>query len=219
MASHFREGEWTIPEPLPFSAAHSRRVYDGDPALSPDGSRLFFASQQSKGERAQIWFVRRDGNGGWSEPARTADGICGPSVASDGTLYFCSDKPDSRGKTDIYRSRPIDGIYGPPENLGDAINSADTEYDPYIAPDQSYLIFVSGRPGGKGRNDFRASFRQGGRWTPARNLGLKGAPSVKVCPAVSPDGQRFYFTTAEPGVGGIYVVDVRSLNLHNEVIR
>lgn len=213
MVSHFRQGDWTPPEPLPFSGSNSRRVYDGDPALSPDGSRLFFASQGSKGERAQIWSVRRQGDG-WSEPARAADGLCGPSVASDGTLYFCSDGPESRGKTDIYRSRLINGVYGPPENLGNAINTIETEYDAYIAPDQSYLIFVSGRPGGRGRNDFYVSFQHDGQWTPAENLGLTNAPSVKVCPVVSPDGRRFFFTTADPGKGGIYQVDTSSLNLH-----
>jgi Tol biopolymer transport system component len=213
MVSHFRHGEWTLPKPLPFSGSNSRRVYDGDPALSPDGSQLFFASQESKGERAQIWSVRRQGDG-WSDPARTADGLCGPSVASDGTLYFCSDGPESRGKTDIYRSRLIHGVYGPPENLGDAINTIDTEYDAYIAPDQSYLIFVSGRPGGNGRNDLYISFQRDGQWTQARNLGLTNAPSVKVCPVVSPDGKHFLFTTADPGKGGIYQVETSSLNLH-----
>ncbi len=213
MVSHLREGAWTTPEPLPFSGPGSGRLYDGDPTLSPDGSRLFFASKGSKDERAQIWSTQRLAKGEWSAPVRTADGLCGPSVASDGTLYFCGDRPDSRGKTDVYRSRLIDDVYGPPENLGDAINTASTEYDPYIAPDQSYLIFVSGRPGDNGRNDFYVSFNQGGRWTPARNLGLKNVPSAKVCPVVSPDGKHFYFTTADPGTGGIFQVDVSSLDL------
>ncbi len=180
--------------------------------MSPDGTRLFFASVKAKGERGQIWSALKRGDG-WSDPEPAADGLCGPWVAADGTLYSCSDGPESRGKTDLYRSRLVNGRYGPPENLGDAINTVNTEYDAFIAPDQSYLIFVSGRPGGNGRNDFYVSYQKDGKWTPAENLGLKNGPSVKVCPVVSPDGQTFYFTTADPGKAGIYHVGVETLNL------
>jgi Tol biopolymer transport system component len=102
---------------------------------------------------------------------------------------------------------------GPSENLGAAINTADTEYDAYIAPDQSCLIFVSGRPGGNGKNDFYVSFQHDGNWAPAPNPGLNNAPRANVCPVVSPDGKYFYFTTADPGQGGIYRVEAKSLNL------
>lgn len=210
MVSRFENGAWGVPQPLPFSGPGSGRVYDGDPAMSPDGSRLFFVSRRSDSGPAQIWSAKKQG-ASWSEPAPVADGLCGPSVAADGALYFCSDKPDSRGRLDLYRSRLSNGKYGPPENLGDSINTPHNDYDAYIAPDQSYLIFASDRPGGLGKGDLYVSFQRSGQWTPARHLGeLVNSPDQEVCPVVSPDGKYFFYTR---GLVGIFQVDIEALKL------
>ena len=210
MISRFRDGAWSVAQPLPFSGPGSGRIYDGDPALSPDGSRLFFVARQSNSGPAQSWYARKQGDG-WAEPAPVADGLCGPSVAADGTLYFCGDKPESRGGLDLYRSRLVSGRYGPPENLGDAINSAQNDYDAYIAPDQSYLIFASDRPGGLGKGDFYISVQRTGQWTPARHLGaLVNSPDIEVCPVVSPDGKYFFYTR---GLVGIFQVGIDARKL------
>lgn len=72
-----------------------------------------------------------------------------PSVTADGTLYFSSTREGGKGRGDIWRARLVDGRYSEPENLGEAINSQFSEGDPFIAPDESYLVFVSyGRPDG-----------------------------------------------------------------------
>lgn len=48
-------------------------------------------------------------------------------------------------------SRFEDGHYAMPENLGAAINTKYLEHDPFIAPDESYILFTSvDRPGGSG---------------------------------------------------------------------
>jgi hypothetical protein len=49
--------------------------------------------------------------------------------------------------------------------LGPSVNSEYNEADPFVAPDESYLIFQSKRPGGFGNNDLYISFRnKGGQW-------------------------------------------------------
>jgi N-acetylneuraminic acid mutarotase/Tol biopolymer transport system component len=200
MASYSRDGAWTTPQLLPFSGPGSGRVYDGDPAMSPDGQRLFFSSKEAPDGPTKIWAADRRGNG-WAAPAPVADGLCGPSVAADGTLYFCG-RNDSLGGTDIYRSRLVDGKYAAPENLGGAVNSAQDEVDAYIAPDQSYLIFVSSRPGGPASHNFYISHQQQGKWSPARLLAPQLLTTGGVCPVVSPDGKRFFYTAigAQPGI-------------------
>ena len=83
-----------------------------------------------------------------------------PSLASDGTLYFSSGRPGGYGKNDLYRSRPTEGGWSEPENLGGAINTEQSEGDLYVAPDQSYIVFVSsGRDDSIGAGDLYVSFR------------------------------------------------------------
>jgi len=49
------------------------------------------------------------------------------------------------GSADLYISKFEEGQYSEPENLGDIINSPSYEDEPFIAPDESYLIFASNK--------------------------------------------------------------------------
>ena len=62
-------------------------------------------------------------------------------------------------KSDIFRSRSIDGKYSHIENLGELINTEYHEWDPFIAPDESYLIFCSMKPRGFGGDDLYITFQ------------------------------------------------------------
>jgi Tol biopolymer transport system component len=247
VVSHFQRGRWSAPEVAEFSGQYS----DFDPFISPDGSKLFFCSTRpSTGQPKSdfdIWVVEKKGTG-WSAPLPLAEPVNTraqeyyPSVASNGTLYFSSSREGGKGRNDIYRARWVDGKYADPENLGEAINSQYPEGDPYIAPDESYLVFVSyGRPEGFGDGDLYISFRRDGAWTKAVNLGPKiNSSALDFCPIVSPDGKYFFFTSErgfadQPlqtrlsyaqfakrihgprnGLGDIYQADISVLNLNRE---
>ena len=72
-----------------------------------------------------------------------------------------------------YRSRLVDGKYQEPENLGESINTTFDEFEPYIAPDESFLIFMAAaRPDGLGGFDLYISYNRNGQWTKAE----PGAP-------------------------------------------
>lgn len=207
--SHLEGGTWGTPRVASFSG----RFVDYGPAFTPDGKRLYFSSTRpfegSKGSDARIWYVDREAGGRWSEPRLLPGPVNSafaqnPSVAADGTLYFAAIRPGGKGSVDIYRSRLVDGAYGEPENLGDAINTENPETYPFIAPDQSYLLFVSvGRPDspvGPGapypRSDIYVSHRRGGRWTPARRLPAPvNTDTTESSPFVSPDGRTLFFSS------------------------
>jgi hypothetical protein len=107
-------------------------------------------------------------------------------------------RSDSRNRGDVYRVPLINGVYGAPENLG-AVNSPDHhDTTPYIAPDQSYMIFSSwGRPDGNGPSgDLYVSFRRNGQWSKPKNIGpLVNTMRTEYCPVVSHDGRYLYFTS------------------------
>ncbi len=202
LESRFVRGRWSTPAVASFSGQYS----DFDPIVSPDGSKLFWSSNRPiEGQPSasfDLWMVDRTPTG-WSEP-RHLDGPVSspasdvyPSVTRDGTLYFASTRPGGSGSYDIYRSRLVNGRYGEPENLGDSVNSRFSDGDPYIAPDESYLIFVSyNRPEGLGDGDLYISFNRNGTWSKAENLGPSiNSSALDFCPIVSPDGRYLFFTS------------------------
>ena len=204
VVSRFVDGRWTMPEVAPFSGRYS----DADPFITADGKKFYFISNRpAPGKTTRdldIWVMDKTENG-WSEPRNLGQSVNSdanewyPTLSSDGTLYFGSGRAGGKGATDIYRSQFVNGNYGQPENLGDAINSEFDEYEPLIAPDQSFLIFMAaGRPDCLSRSgDLFLSYRQGGTWTRAINLGNEvNSPQNEYSPKISPDGKYFFFASA-----------------------
>jgi ankyrin repeat protein len=211
LTSRMEEGRWTPPEYAPFSTSF---LAGGDvPFFHPEGGRLYFLSVRRapgedgpRGER--IWFVDRRG-AGWSEPEMIRGGPNSVSlhwqfsVASSGNIYHSADLPGGMGNGDLYVSRFQDGEYQPPEGLGVPVNSAGNEMSPFIAPDESYLIFTGmDLNDSLGGTDLYISFKDGeGAWTSPVNMGPGvNNSSNDMCPMVSGDG-RFLFWNSRPEGG------------------
>ncbi|HNX51279.1 MAG TPA: hypothetical protein PKL08_14010, partial [Thermoanaerobaculaceae bacterium] len=123
------EGRWGRPEPASFSG--SPEHMDIEPAVSPDGKRLFFMSNRPStpgaGKNEDIWVVDRT-PAGWGEARNLGAPVCSsdpeffPSVTRDGTLYFTRGAKGGRVEH-IYRSRLVDGTYTEPERLPVEVNS------------------------------------------------------------------------------------------------
>jgi len=216
--SYYRDGHWSTPEVVPFSG----KYLDYPPKFDSSGRRLLFASSRPAPDgtrgRIRIWEVERTATG-WGEPhllpppINAPDGFwnADPSQSTDGTLYFSSDR-GGPGSIHIYRSRLINGQYSEPEKLGPEINSEFNDYQPWVSPDGTLLIFVSSgegvppynhRPqdlttGGKPylRGDLYISVNRNGRWSPARHLehGINSF-AEEGFPFLTPDGRYFFFSS------------------------
>ena len=211
MVIRWETGEWAAPVPASFTSGYG----EVDPFLSPDGRRMFYASRAPREgdvpeENWQIWTVARE-DGDWGEPRPLGDAVNSgerqiyPSVAADGTLYFQSRREGTLGEADIFVSQLVDGEYQAAVNVGAPISSEYAEGDVYIAPDQSYAIFVSSdRPGGFGQGDLYISFRhENGTWSAPTNLGATiNTERTDYCPVVSPDGEYFFYSSG----GDVYWV-------------
>jgi len=207
--SHFRNRRWSEPEVASFSGQYS----DADPFITADGSKLFFISNRpvKAGEEAKedmdIWVMEKTGSG-WGEPRNLGETVNSsgsewyPTLASDGTLYFGSDRPGGKGKTDLYRSRFKDGAYQQPENLGAPVNTEFQEYEPFVSPDQSFIIFMSLRPKGHGQSDLYITYNRNGVWIEPANLGDRiNSPGSEYSPKISPDGRYFFYSSTKATVG------------------
>jgi ankyrin repeat protein len=189
-------GKWSEPVVASVSSDNTGEYTDDVPFITPDGLRLFFTSTRPVDaaglKKENIWYADRIA-GGWSEPYFVSPEVnalnlhWSISVSDSGTLYFGGTGEGGYGRGDIYYSRLVDGVYTKPENMGPVINSKDLDHCPYIAPDESYILFA------------RMSFTEGqciyisfrgktGEWlTPVRT------PVDALCPYISPDGKYLFF--------------------------
>lgn len=215
--TEFRDGAWMQPTVASFSG----RYYDKEPFITPDGSRLLFASTRPEEPGGSdtafdLYIVEQEGQG-WGEPRRLSSLVNSndydnyPAVAGSGNLYFGSRRRGGLGRGDLYVSHRIDGEYQAAENLGPLVNSPATDADPYIAPDESFIIFSSTRDGGYGSGDLFLSYRRGRSWTEPQNLGhLVNTPEFEYAPLVTPDGKYLFFSR---GWGEIYFIELRALGI------
>ncbi|MCP4724166.1 MAG: hypothetical protein GY863_03975, partial [bacterium] len=130
----------------------------------------------------------------------TTDWQVFPTVSSNGNLYFSGYYADNtKGRFDVYMSELVDGKYTKPKNLGDAINTEHIEHEPYIAPDESYMIICSDRHApGSNRWDMYISFRKpDGTWTDAVNMGDNiNSPAMDQAAIVTSDGKYLFFSSS-----------------------
>jgi Tol biopolymer transport system component len=213
-----KNGTWSKPRKMFRLSPHEDRHF----FLSPDGGRIFFTSRrplQSGGKETEdpnLWVIEIN-NFKWGPPQPLPPPINTPnpefySTASfSGTLYFSGYSEDSN--CDILYSPLENGKYTEIRNPGLAINTQYVDGDPYVPPDESYLLFLSNRPGGFGQHDFYISFRKAdGSWTEPVHLDKNiNSEANDVCPLVSPDGRFFFFSSNRTGRYEIYWVDANEI--------
>ena len=207
-------GHWSTPTKPRFAGTWS----NADPHIAPDGRSVFFISNRpGPGETASqgtfdIWFAKLDADGEWGDAVRVPAPVSlsgidewSPAVAANGNLYFGSEREGGRGRHDLWMSRRIGDAYEPPVNLGTSINTAGGEVEPWIAPDESYLIFSgNARADSVNKYDIYFSRRTKGAWERARLV--EGGVSTRwfdFNQSVSPDGKWLYFSSTRPNPGPI----------------
>jgi Tol biopolymer transport system component len=86
-------------------------------------------------------------------------------------------------------------IFAPPVNVGTPINSASSEWDPFLTADGKKFFFVSLRDNSI---DIWFSEMTDTGWTQARMLGprINYGVDLQTSPSVSPDGQKLYYVDA-----------------------
>lgn len=200
----YEQGVWSKPAVASFSG----RYNDIEPAFSPDGQTLYFASNRpirpgGPVKDYDIWMVKKAGDG-WGSPVRLDTIINSskdefyPSIARSGNLYFTREMENGKGKEDIVISEWKDGHYQAPHSLPEAINSDKFEFNSFVDPNERYIIFSSfGRPDDVGGGDLYLSCKnEQGEWLPALHLDSTiNSNGLDFCPFVSSDEKYFFFTS------------------------
>jgi hypothetical protein len=143
-----------------------------------------------------------------------------PAISPDGlSLYFTSNRLPSLGGFDMFVSQRarVDDAWGPPVNLGPALNTDSDEGNAAFSRDGRLLFFQSKRNGGLGGIDIWFARRNNPRddfdWQPAVNLGSGVNSSVDdngptYFEDIARGTRQLYFGSARtggPGGADIYV--------------
>jgi hypothetical protein len=193
--------QWTQMQIPPFADLN---YGENNPFFSDGGDTIYFISERPGGF---IFYVSRSPSG-WSQPVPL--NIPLPpnsgtgwqfSITRDKTIYFEIWANNGSSPPDIYRTSYINGQYTTPENIGTPVNTSGNEFNPYIDPDERFLIFVANRNGGYGLHDLYLSSRnQDGTWNNPINLGPEiNSDQDDAAPYISPDGSYFFFNAWKTG--------------------
>lgn len=159
------------------------------PMFSVDGNTMFLGKQ-----------YREKTSTGWSAIKNLGEFIDeqahGLSVAANGTLYFPFFKKEDNGHGNLGFSRLVNGKYEQPVKLNADINMGQYIAHPYIAPDESYLMWDVEREDGFGQADIYLSFKlKNGVWSSPINMGNSiNTAAQESSPWVSYDGKYLFFT-------------------------
>ncbi|MFY0689034.1 MAG: PD40 domain-containing protein [Cyclobacteriaceae bacterium] len=153
--TRFRNGQWSSPRPVSINDPNS---WDSTPALSPDGTTLYFASTRPGGfGGADLYSAKLNRRGRWVDvrnlgpDINTSGNEMFPHVSAGGELYFSSDHHPGFGNLDIFKATRNRGLISI-ENLGQPMNSNADDFA-YYEFNATRGFFSSNRKGGKGDDD------------------------------------------------------------------
>ncbi|WP_082433316.1 alpha/beta hydrolase-fold protein [Flagellimonas eckloniae] len=160
----------------------------GRPVFSPDGKTMHLGKK---------YMVRTET--GWSEVKSLGSyfddiRIMRLTSSSKGTFVF--DEVGSKDGDGVIRySRLINGKREAPKPFGKEINTGKFNAHPFIAPDESYMIWDGERASGYGDSDLYISFQEkDGLWGEAINLGSSiNTEAWESTAFVTPDGKYLFF--------------------------
>ncbi|MFT5953234.1 MAG: peptidoglycan-associated lipoprotein [Cyclobacteriaceae bacterium] len=153
--TRYRNGQWLEPRPI---AINDPRSWDSTPALSPDGTTLYFSSTRPGGIGGMdLYSAKLNRRGRWVDVRNLGPEINTPGnemfpfISEDGNLYFSSDAHPGLGKIDIFRAVRRGGLVQI-QNLGRPMNSEADDFS-YYEFNLTRGFFSSNRKGGKGDDD------------------------------------------------------------------
>ncbi|MFO7719337.1 MAG: OmpA family protein [Gillisia sp.] len=141
------DGKWSNIEALPFASDEYSIEH---PSLSPDGTKLYFASDMpgSKGS-FDIYVVDVNTDGTFGTPrnlaaVNTEKREQFPFISDDNVLYFSSNGHQGFGNMDVFKT---EGDFSVIENLGASVNSGSDDFAFVIKEGDNEGWFASNRRG------------------------------------------------------------------------
>ena len=215
------KGQDARPEPVSFTGIY----LDFEPHIMFDGKSMLYGSvrrpagAEANAQPEMHWYCAERTKEGWAEPKLlnvpfNDRFIMYVTVARSKTMYFTGMEPGTKqDQSGLYYSTYEKGVYTEPVRMDASINGGAMTAHPFIALDESYLLFDSIRAGGKGQADIYICFKEkDGTWSKPINLGIDVNTGAKeMFPSVTPDGKYLFFGSTRRGKLHIYWSDFQAL--------
>ncbi|MCK9613764.1 MAG: OmpA family protein [Bacteroidales bacterium] len=223
MSTKLPDGTWTMSRRM--GSPLNSHGNEGAQTISPDGKTLYFTiCNRSDGMGScDLYVSERKGNT-WTNPQNMGVRVNSstwdsqPSISPDGkTLYFASARQGGKGSMDIWKTkRDENGVWSSPVNLGDSINTPQSEMSPFIHSDGKTLYFTStGHPGMGGLDIFYSKMDEKGIWSKPKNIGYPiNTYNDEGYLIVNAKGDKAYFSSDK--LGGVGGMDIYSFDLYEE---
>jgi OOP family OmpA-OmpF porin len=208
------KGEWDGP-------ANSKDIDIANGTFSLDKSRFYFTKCEKNWQFkviCKIYVSEKKGND-WSTPVLMNEQINMPDYTSthptigqeskkkQEVLYFVSDRPGSKGGTDIWYAE-YDGrkkAFKEPKNAGNKVNSVGTETTPFYDAKTKTLYFSTDGKANIGGLDVFKSIGEINKWSVPVNLGPKINSSADDLDfALNPKGNGGFFASNRAGGQSLY---------------
>ncbi len=149
-------GKWANVTSMPFNSDDYNVAH---PALSPDGTKLYFASDMpGTYGKSDIYVVNVNEDGTYGGPVNLGEKVNTegrenfPYISNNGALYFSSDGHQGLGGLDVFMIR-LDKANGKAQNLAKPINSSRDDFEFIIDENTNVGYLTSNRYNGKGDDD------------------------------------------------------------------
>lgn len=210
MFSKAVDGVWTKPE----IALFVEEQFSFEPWITPDNKRLYFQSGKpiagQAGPPMNVLYVEREKDG-WSEvknPGAPFNPAKAMHISStlDGTIYT-TDISMGPGTECLGIIKNVNGEYKTLKKLDAPLNTEKLSQHPWIAPDESYIIYTVRRPGQKVVGVlYYSQKKKDGSWSEPKeiNLGMSAGQ-----PYITSDGKYLFFTNMTQNTGDLYWVSTK----------
>jgi len=203
-----------------FKSAINTKFHEASPVFTKDGKTVYFTrnnyidgkkgKNESKVTLIKLYKAEIGKDNKWTNitelPFNSNNySTAHPALSPDEkTLYFASDMPGSLGESDLYKvSINPNGGYGPPENLGNTINTEGKETYPYLTSENEIYFASNGHPGLGGLDVFVANIDKDGKISNIQNVGADvNSPKDDFAYIIDTKTRRGFFSSNKDGGQG-----------------
>lgn len=203
-----------------FKSAINTKFHEASPVFTKDGKTVYFTRNnyiggkkgrdENKVTLIKLYRAELGKDGRWTSIAELPFNSNNYSTAhpalspDEKTLYFASDMPGSFGESDLYKvTINSNGGFGPPQNLGSAVNTEGKETYPYVTSENEIYFASDGHPGLGGLDIFVANIDNSGKVSNIQNVGADvNSPKDDFAYIIDPETRRGFFTSNRDGGKG-----------------